>query len=293
MRTMSDKPEIDEVTGVETTGHSWDGIQELNNPLPRWWVWIFYATILFSIGYMIYYPAVPLIDDFTKGVGGYSSRAELNQELAAVEAGRADLVQRIADTDVTEIPQDDQLMRFAVAGGQAAYKVNCSQCHGSGAQGGYGYPNLNDDAWIWGGDLASIYTTIAHGVRYDGDDQSRFSMMPAFGADQILGREEIDQLAHYVRGEAGLDHDAEAAEAASESFLNNCAACHGAEAEGMAALGAPNLSDAIWLYGSEHDQIVSQIANPQHGVMPSWVDRLGESTVKQLAVYVHSLGGGQ
>jgi len=290
---MSNKPEIDEVTGVETTGHEWDGIKELNNPLPRWWLWIFYATVVFAIGYAAYYPAIPLINDFTKGIGGYSSRAELHKELAAVEQSRAGLVQQIAETDVADIPANDQLMRFAVAGGEAAYKVNCSQCHGSGAQGGYGYPNLNDDAWIWGGDLDAIYATIAHGVRHEGDDATRFSMMPAFGVDQILGREEITGLAHYIRGMAGLEHDQAQAQGAAESFDINCSGCHGTDGTGMPALGAPNLTDAIWLYGSDQDQLVSQIHDPQHGVMPAWVGRLGEGTVKQLSVYVHSLGGGQ
>ena len=178
---MSDdhKKEIDDVTGVETTGHVWDGIRELNNPLPRWWVWIFYATVVFAIGYMVYYPAVPLINSATQGVGGYSSRAELESAMEAAQAEKAGMLQQLAETDVSDIPANDELMRFATAGGESAYKVYCSQCHGSGAQGGYGYPNLNDDAWIWGGDLETIYTTIAHGIRYDGDPDSRFSMMPS------------------------------------------------------------------------------------------------------------------
>ena len=292
---MSDdhKKEIDDVTGVETTGHVWDGIRELNNPLPRWWVWIFYATVVFAIGYMVYYPAVPLINSATQGVGGYSSRAELESAMEAAQAEKAGMLQQLAETDVSDIPANDELMRFATAGGESAYKVYCSQCHGSGAQGGYGYPNLNDDAWIWGGDLETIYTTIAHGIRYDGDPDSRFSMMPSFGVDQILDRDQIQELAHYVRSLSGLEHDAQMAAAAAENFDVNCSSCHGVEGEGMTALGAPNLSDAIWLYGSETDQIASQVHNPKHGVMPAWVDRLGETTVKQLTVYVHSLGGGE
>ncbi|MBP5858673.1 cytochrome-c oxidase, cbb3-type subunit III [Marivibrio halodurans] len=290
---MSDKPHVDEISGVETTGHEWDGIRELNNPLPRWWVWIFYATIVFSIGYAIYYPSIPLLNDFTKGVGGYSSRAELNQELDAAAAAKAGLLARLAETDVTEIPSDPELMRFAVSGGAAAYRVNCSQCHGSGAQGGFGYPNLNDDAWLWGGDLQSLYTTIAHGIRFETDDQTRYSEMPAFGRDGILDRQQIKALALYVRSLAGLDDGWVDAGETEQSFLDNCAACHGEDGKGMAMMGAPNLTDAIWLYGSETDQIIRQISEPRHGVMPAWGDRLGDVTVKQLTLYVHQLGGGE
>lgn len=293
---MSDNDKhVDEVTGVETTGHVWDGIRELNNPLPRWWLWIFYATIVFSIGYMIYYPSVPLVDEATEGVGGYSSRAELDQEMRAAAEAKSAMVERIAASDVGAIADDGELLRFAVAGGGSAYKVYCSQCHGSGAQGAQaqGYPNLNDDAWLWGGTVDQIYTTIAHGVRYEENPDTRYSEMPAFGRDGILSGEQIRNLAHYVRSLSGLAHDRDKAAAAETAYLDNCAACHGDNGGGNVDLGAPNIADAVWLYGSETAQIESQIHNPQHGVMPAWEPRLGETTVKQLAVYIHSLGGGE
>lgn len=287
---MSEK-EIDSVTNVETTGHEWDGIKELNNPLPRWWVWVFYATIVFAIGYCIYYPAIPLIEGATKGVGGYSSRLELQQTMAEVDAGRADMLEQIRTTDVTEIQDNPELARFASAGGASAFKVYCSQCHGSGAQGAAGYPNLNDDDWLWGGSVDQIAHTIRHGVRYEEDPDTRYSEMPAFG--EILPREDVLAVAHYVRSLSGLDHDQGAMETGTQVFAENCAACHGDDGLGMTDLGAPNLADALWLYGDSHQEIVSQVNNPKHGVMPAWGDRLGDAMVKQLAVYVHGLGGGE
>lgn len=287
---MSEK-EIDSVTNVETTGHEWDGIKELNNPLPRWWVWVFYATIVFAIGYCIYYPAIPLIDGATKGVGGYSSRLELQQTMAEVEAGRADMLEQIRTTDVTEIQDNPELARFASAGGASAFKVYCSQCHGSGAQGAAGYPNLNDDDWLWGGSVDQIAHTIRHGVRYEEDPDTRYSEMPAFG--EILPREDVLAVAHYVRSLSGLDHDQGAMETGTQVYAENCAACHGDDGLGITDLGAPNLADALWLYGDSHQEIVSQVNNPKHGVMPAWGDRLGDAMVKQLAVYVHGLGGGE
>ncbi|MEM8837842.1 MAG: cytochrome-c oxidase, cbb3-type subunit III [Pseudomonadota bacterium] len=288
---MSEK-DIDEISGVETTGHEWDGLKELNNPLPRWWIYTFYATIVFSIGYMLYFPAIPLIEGSTMGISGETNRGNLKVELAAVEAGRQAIEARIADTDLETIRTDEELFRYASAGGESLYKVYCSQCHGSGAQGGPGYPNLNDDDWIWGGDLEAIYTTIAHGVRNEESDEARLSEMPAFG-DGILSSGEITDVAHYVASLSGSDHEAARAEAGTEIFLDNCAACHGDAGEGIRDLGGPNLADQLWLYGGSLDQIAAQIANPKHGVMPPWSERLGKGSVKQLAVYIHSLGGGE
>ena len=287
---MSEK-HIDEISGVETTGHSWDGIRELNNPLPRWWVWTFYITIVWALAYTIAYPAWPLISSATSGVLGYSSRAELGKELSAVEEGRAQLVAAVGDKSLEDILADDELRRFAAAAGEAAFKVNCSQCHGSGAQGSAGYPNLNDDDWLWGGDIESIHQTIAHGIRFAGDDETRYSEMPAFG--DVLSGEEIGQVAAFVVSLTGDPSDAAAAQAGAIVYADNCAACHGDDGKGLTDFGAPNLADAIWFYGSGESAIAAQIKNPAHGVMPAWQSRLGDVTVKQLAVYVHSLGGGE
>ncbi|MFZ1815131.1 MAG: cytochrome-c oxidase, cbb3-type subunit III [Rhizobiaceae bacterium] len=288
---MSNK-EIDKISGTETTGHEWDGIKELNTPLPRWWLWTFYATIIWAIGYAIWYPAIPLSNSATPGIGGYSSRAEVAKELAAAEAAKGDMFAKIASSDVSAILENEELSRFAVAGGKSAFKVYCSQCHGSGAQGAVGYPNLNDDDWLWGGTIDEIFATINHGVRYAGNDDTRTSEMPAFGRDELLDKDQIDQVTNHVLALAGLENDAAKAAGGAAVYGDNCAACHGEDAKGDQALGAPNLADSIWLNGNGADAIAAQVSNPKHGVMPAWGARLGEPTVKQLAVYVHSLGGG-
>lgn len=288
---MAHGKEVDHISGTETTGHEWDGIRELNNPLPRWWLWTFYATIIWSVGYVIAYPAWPLINSATQGVLGYSSRQELDRTLESVAAEQADLRVAIAEKPLDEILADETLRRFATSAGAAAFKVNCSQCHGSGAQGSPGYPNLNDDEWLWGGDIEAIHQTIAHGVRFDGDGETRFSEMPPFG--DMLSAQEVREVAAHVKSLTGEPSSTALAEAGAQLYADNCAACHGDTGLGDPALGAPNLADAIWLYGDSEAQIAGQIRNPKHGVMPAWQARLGDATVKQLSVFVHSLGGGE
>ncbi len=285
--------EKDPVTGVETTGHEWDGIKELNNPLPRWWLWTFYACIIWAAGYVIAYPALPLISGAPKGALGYSSRAEVHQELAAARTAQASLYGKIDTLSLAEIRNDPAAFQFAVNGGRAAFAVNCTQCHGSGAQGSPGYPNLNDDVWLWGGTLEDIHQTLLHGIRAPSDEATRFSEMPAFGQGELLNRGQIMATANYVRQIAGLEYDAARAAAGKQTFEENCTACHKSDGTGNREFGAPNLTDAIWHYGAGIDEIARQIATPRHGVMPAWKDRLDEATLKQLAVYVHSLGGGE
>ena len=285
--------EIDEETGIETTGHEWDGIKELDNPMPRWWLWTFYATIVFAVGYVIWYPAIPLLEASTQGISGQTNRLQLKQEMAAVQAARSEKFTKLAEKDVEQILQDPEMLRFATAGGESLFKVYCSQCHGSGAQGGPGYPNLNDDDWLWGGDLESIYTSIAHGVRNDEDDDSRDSQMPAFGADGILDRAEIKAVTEYVLKLSKQEHDAALASTGAGIFVEQCTSCHGESGQGDREFGGPNLSDAISLYGNSRATISRQLINPKHGAMPAWKARLGDVGVKQLAIYVHSLGGGE
>jgi cytochrome c oxidase cbb3-type subunit 3 len=288
---MPTKGEKDHITGQETTGHEWDGIQELNTPLPKWWVYVFYACIIFSVVYMILYPAIPTLSGYTEGLLGWDRRAELRAEIKEANAAQSQYVEQINATQLAKIPENNDLLNFAMAGGEAAFADNCAPCHGQGGAGRPGgYPTLADDAWIWGGSIDQIHKTIQYGVRNE-HAQSRASMMPAFG--NILQREQIEQVATYVLSLSGEVEDVEAAAAGEQIFAQNCVACHGANAKGNPALGAPNLSDAIWLYGGEKSELVSQIANPKHGNMPAWGGRLEEETVKMLAVYVHSLGGGQ
>ena len=284
--------EKDSVTGVETTGHSWDGISELNNPLPRWWLYVFYACILFSIGYAVMYPSVPLGTTYFKGTENYSARVEVEQELAAADAAKGEILNRIASSDLDTIRHDDDMLAFSVAGGGAAFAENCVPCHGSGATGGPGYPSLQDDDWLWGGELATIQQTIQHGIRWDKDDDTRFSEMPVFG-DGILETDQIEQVANYVLSLTGHEHDASAAAEGAVVFEEQCVACHMEGGVGNKELGAPALNDQVWLYADNYDAIVNQISKPRHGVMPAWAGRLNPVTIKMLTVYVHSLGGGQ
>jgi cytochrome c oxidase cbb3-type subunit 3 len=289
---MTTKIEKDEITGTATTGHEWDGIKELNTPLPRWWLWTFYATVVWAIGYMIAYPAIPLISSNTKGILGYSSRGEVEQAIGAAKAAQGDWLQKISAASLEEIVKDDALLQFARAGGAAAFKVNCVQCHGSGAAGSPGYPNLNDDDWLWGGTLEQIHLTLQNGIRHSLNSDTRDSQMPAFGADAILTPEQISDVSNHVVSLSGGEADVAAAARGQTIFAENCAACHGERGEGNIELGSPNLSDGIWLYGGDVKSVMAQVTRPRHGVMPAWAGRLDETTIKQLAVYVHSLGGG-
>ena len=285
--------EIDVITGMSTTGHQWDGIKELNTPLPRWWVLTFYATILWSVGYWIVYPAWPLLNTYTVGLLGYSSRAAVTLELVNADSAKAVLNARIASASFDDILRDKDLSSFAIAQGRAAFSNNCAPCHGSGAAGAKGYPNLNDDDWLWGGKPADIYTTLLHGVRWN-DAETRVSQMPAFGRDGILAKDDIENVAGFVRSLSGLKPEGRPnLKAGAETFASTCAACHGDTGAGNRELGAPNLRDAIWLYGSSTATIVETLTNGRNGVMPGWKGRLDDTTIKALTIFVHSLGGGE
>lgn len=288
------KKHIDELSGIETTGHEWDGLKELNNPLPRWWLWVFYACVAWAVYYFIVFPAWPTISGktgATEGTSGYTQYKELRQSQNEIFARQAAYLDRFEKASFDQIMNDPALYAFAIAGGHAAFKDNCATCHGSGAQGGFGYPNLNDDDWLWGGTLEDIHTTLEHGVRKPDDWDTRQSQMPAFGKDDLLERADIESVVKYVMAlsEPG-DHSDMAGYAI---FQENCAACHGEDGKGTRELGAPNLTDAIWLYGGDHDTIYETVYNARGGIMPAWSGRLSENTIRQLAIYVHELGGGE
>ena len=275
-----------------TTGHEWDGIREYNNPLPRWWLTIFYACILWSIGYWILYPSWPMISSYTTGVLGYSSRDELKVDIAEAQLARKVYSDRIADAKLDDIVKDPQLMEFVLAGGKSAFGDNCAPCHGSAAQGAKGYPNLSDDDWLWGGSLEAIQQTILYGIRSHHDD-TRVSEMPAFGRDELLSSSQIADVTGFVMSLTDPKQDPEKVKAGAAVFAENCAACHGPDGKGGRDFGAPNLADAIWLYGGDRPSIRATIANSRKGVMPHWAGRLPPETIKQLAIYVHALGGGE
>ncbi|MDT0574944.1 cytochrome-c oxidase, cbb3-type subunit III [Croceicoccus sp. F390] len=281
-------PRVDEVTGTETSGHEWDGIEELDTPMPRWWLYTLYATIVWGVIYVVLYPAWPLVTQATEGVLGWSSRSELAEQLAQADKGRSQLREQLAYIPIERLPDNSALMQQAVAGGAAAFKVNCVQCHGSGAAGSKGYPNLNDDDWLWGGDLKAIEYTLVHGIRQQGDDETRMSIMPPFAG--VFEPAQLNALVDHV---LSLSGKAQPNAAGAQIYADNCAVCHGAIGQGSRELGAPQLNDAIWLYGSSRAEVTAQILAPQLGMMPKWAGRLDPVTIKMLAAYVHSLGGGE
>ena len=290
---MTEHNDIDRVSGTTTTGHEWDGIKELNTPLPRWWVITFYITIVWAVGYWIVYPAWPLLWNHTTGILQYSSRADVAVELANLEKIRGDKMVALGAASLADIEKDPALLALARARGKTVFGDNCAPCHGTGAAGAKGYPNLNDDDWLWGGSLDQIMQTIQYGIR-SGHPKTHDSAMLAFGKEGILKPEQIVTVANYVRSLSGLStgkgYDAAAG---AKIFAENCAACHGDTGKGNHELGAPNLADKIWLYGSDETTLIETISNGRSGVMPAWVGRLDPSTIKAMTVYVHSLGGGK
>ncbi len=284
--------EVDAVTGIETTGHEWDGIKELNKPLPRWWVWTFYATIIWSIGYWIVYPAWPTFAGYTKGLWNYSQRETVSLAVKDGQAAQASFRQQIASTPLADIARNPDLLRFATVAGSVSFQTNCAPCHGRNAQGYVGYPGLNDDDWLWGGSIEDIQKTIQFGVR-SGHPNTRVGQMPRYGLDNLLLESDIDAVAEYVLSLTKQPMNPAVIEKGARIFKEQCAACHGPEAKGIKEQGSPNLTDAIWLFGSSKAAVVESIRTGRGGQMPAWVDRLDPVTVKSLAVYVHSLGGGK
>ena len=274
-----------------TTGHTWDGIEEFDNPMPRWWLWTFYACIVWGVIYTILYPAWPLVQSATAGVKGWSSRALVQEEIVSFEEANAPWNDKLVATPLEEVSADPELQQYAVNAGGAVFRTWCAQCHGSGAQGATGFPNLLDDAWMWGGTLEDIEYTIAHGIRNEESDDARYSEMPAFG--EILEHDEIDQVVQYVMSLTNAQTDDAAAKLGKVVFEDNCAACHGENAEGDIYQGAPNLSDAIWLYGGSQEALTETVTYSRFGVMPAWENRLTEAQIRAVTAYVHQLGGGE
>ena len=285
--------EVDELTGTATTGHDWDGIHELNTPLPRWWLWTFYATIIWALAYWVVYPAWPLISSSTQGVIGWHARSAVVADIAQLKAQRGPMMDKLTNASVSEIASNPQLADFARALGRVAFADNCAPCHGAGGGGAKGYPNLNDDDWLWGGKLAAIEQTVRHGAR-SGDPNDHEGSMPAFGRDNMLKPAEISAVADYVRSLSGLPTEKGAdLNLGKKVFADICSTCHGPDGKGNRELGAPNLTDKIWLYGPDKATIEQGLQNGRGGQMPAWQGRLSEPIIKALVVYVYSFGGGE
>lgn len=293
---MTDRsPDVDAHSGVETTGHEWDGIRELNNPLPRWWRFIFWGSVVFSLVYWVLmpsWPAPPGLQGHTPGVWGQSDRAAVSGALAEAREERAALGARLMGRDAAAVLNDHELSQLALSLGESAFGDNCATCHGAGGRGARGYPRLADDVWLWGGTLDAIEFTIRHGIR-SGSESARIGDMPAFGRDQFLTSEQIGDLVEYVTALSGRSADRAAVLRAAPVFQKECSSCHGREGRGDPAKGAPNLSDGDWLYGGDRATLQRTLYGPRNGVMPAWQGRFDDATVRALAIYVHSLGGGQ
>jgi cytochrome c oxidase cbb3-type subunit 3 len=272
-----------------TTGHDWDGVSEYNVPAPRWWLIVWIVCIIWAIIYWFFYPTWPTLNGNTKGSLNWTKFSQLSGEQKKNEAKKSVYLEQMSKKSLEEILQDEKLMQFALNTGKSAFRENCSACHGQGAQGAKGYPNLNDDDWLWGGKLSDIYQTLLYGIR-SGHDSARVNQMPSFGLDKVLKKAEINDTIEYV---LSLSNKAEFNARGETIFKANCVACHGNEAKGNQSLGAPNLTDAIWLYGSDKKDIYYTIYYARAGVMPFWKDRLDDNTIKSLSLYVYSLGGGK
>ena len=291
----SHNKEVDDHSGTETTGHEWDGIKELNTPLPRWWLWTWYASMVYAVIFWILmpsWPGLPGADGALRGLLGHTDRGTVDRQYAQMQADRAANGQRLMSASLSEIIDDPELQQFAMAMGESAFGDNCATCHGAGGRGAPGYPVLADDVWLWGGTLEDIEYTITHGIRSE-DPDTRLSQMPVFGASGLLEPDQIDDLVQYVLQLSGGEADTVAASRAAPLFLEQCSACHGPDGKGERLFGAPNLTDLDWLYSSDPEAIRNQIYSARNSTMPTWAERLDEPTIKALAVYVHSFGGGE
>ncbi len=289
---MPTKIEKDAFSGRDTTGHEWDGLKELNTPLPKWWLWTFITTAVWAVIFCIFYPSVPGIHGYFKGVLGYSTRATVTADVAALAAQRSQVLDKIKDVPIAKVRQDPNLMAVANTAGRIAFANNCQPCHGAGGEGRPGYPALAADRWIWGGKLEDIQQTITYGIR-SGHPEARQSQMLRFGVDGILKPEEIASVADFVSTLYGKAKPSPASAKGAAIFAENCVACHGDNGEGKREVGGPPLKGAVHLYGDTREAIIAQVTNPRMGVMPNWNARLDAATIKSLALYVHALGGGE
>ena len=292
-RVVRDSKGVRHKVEVPSTGHNWDGIEEYDNPLPRWWLWTFYATIVWAVGYVIAYPAIPMLTHATQGLLGTNYRSEVAAEIQRFNDANAPIQAKLVATPLDQIAKDPELANYTANAGSAIFRTWCAQCHGSGAGGNAGYPTLLDNDWLWGGTIDDIHTTIEHGIRDPKDADTRYSEMPKFGADGLLDNAQIGQVVNYVLELGGRPHDAALAAEGKVIFADNCTSCHGEDGKGDRAQGAPNLTDAVWLYGSDPATLTRIVHDGPFGVMPAWSGRLSEADIRAVASYVHSLGGGE
>lgn len=292
-RVVRDRKGVRHKVEVPSTGHNWDGIEEYDNPLPRWWLWTFYGCIVWALAYVVAYPAIPLLTHATQGLIGTTNRQQVAADIQKFAEANAPIQAKLVATPLDKIADDPELANYTANAGAAIFRTWCAQCHGSGAGGASGYPTLLDNDWLWGGSIDAIHNTIEHGIRDPKDADTRYSEMPKFGADGLLDKTQIGQVVNYVLELGGRPHDAGLAAAGKAIFAENCTACHGEDGHGDRAQGAPNLTDAVWLYGNDPATLTRIVHDGPYGVMPAWSGRLSEADIRAVASYVHGLGGGE
>ncbi len=278
--------EHDEVSGQNTTGHEWDGIKELDTPIPKVVTLAYILTFLFSVGYWIFYPAWPYVSDFTRGLTDYSSRADVLGQLAEASHSR-DLESRaLLDRSIEDLAEDPAIRDQYEESTKVLFADNCAACHGQNLEGQRGFPDLTDASWLWSGSPEEIELTIQFGINTS-HDETRFAEMTAFGRDEILEKEQISDLTAYIHSLSGQEHDTDAASRAAPLFAENCAACHGDDGKGGLEVGAPDLTDNHWIYGSDSAALKETIWNGRKGEMPAWDQRLSPVEIRKLALFVY------
>lgn len=282
--------EKDPVSGRNLTGHEWDGIKELDSPVPVLGRMALWGSVIYSVVCWVLYPAWPLVGDFTRGITNSSAREDVIVDLDAARQARAATDKILVDGDIFAQVEDADLRRQIEPSSAVLFNDNCAACHGTDLQGQRGFPNLRDDHWLWSGSPDEVEYTIAYGINASHDD-SRSVQMMAYGRDELLEEDEINAVIEYV---LSLSDRARAPELVADGaviFEDNCASCHGEGAVGGEETGAPSLTDAVWIYGDSPEDITETIWNGRAGEMPAWDTRLTPAEIRKLALYVKWQGG--
>lgn len=282
----------DPVTGRTTTGHEWSGIEELETPIPKVVLAFLAATMVFAVICWVLFPTWPLGSTYTRGVTGFDQRNVVTEQVAKADAQRAEAwTGRVEQMSYSDIEADPALMQPVTEAGRRLFDDNCAACHGVGATGGPGFPDLAAKAWLWGGEPETIEETIRVGINSTNDD-TRSSQMLAFGRDAMLDRAQIENVVAYVRSLSGAlptEGNTDRIAAGKQVFADNCVACHGEDAKGSRDVGAPNLTDKSWIYGGDEQSVYSSVYSGRQGHMPHWGERLSPLQIKLLTLYVHTL----
>ncbi|UWQ27778.1 cytochrome-c oxidase, cbb3-type subunit III [Leisingera sp. M523] len=277
--------EKDPVSGTDLTGHEWDGIKELDTPVPwaaRWSLW---GSIAVAAVFWVFYPSFPAVRDYAKGALGYSSRAEVTASLKEAEADREQAFSPFTSEDIEAMAADPSLEERYGAAISKLYADNCAACHTENLKGQPGFPNLADGHWLWSGSPEEIEYTIRYGINA-AHDETRIAQMLAFGADGMIEKPQVKEVTEFVLSLSGQEHDAEAAEAGRAVFEENCAACHGEDGRGGYENGAPDLGDGHWIYGGGREDIYQSVYYGRQGVMPAWEGRLSDMQIRMLTLYL-------